>query len=210
LELANEFIQQYNVGQMDREKEAKGNLFWEGPEDIGNIETMTSSGPYAQGEQAFRSFLGQGSGGIQETRPPLKFFGPDPSEKTEEEFYGYDLSAKWDVNKNLLPEGMEPELGKGIAQAVTDVVSLPGGFQSNLGNEEEGLALFTQSMTEMAHGSKAEADIFGRPDFNWRASGRTSLKSVTSAAKLQKRVKMLVKLGQRVRQQTIKLLVNGL
>jgi hypothetical protein len=210
LELANEFIQQFNIGQMDRKREAKGNLFWEGPEDIGNVERMTSSGPYAQGEQAFRTFLDQGSGGIKETQPPLQFFGPDPSVKKEEEFYRYDVSSEWDVNKILLSEGMEAGVGKSIAQAVTDVVSLPDGYQSNSGNEEEGLALFTQSMAEMAHGSKADAEIVGRPNFNWRASGRTSLKSVTSAAKLQKRLKTLVKLGRRVRRQSIKLLCNGL
>jgi hypothetical protein len=154
--------------------------------------------------------LDQGSGGIQELQPPLKFFGPDPSVKKEEELYGYNVSAEWDINKILLLGGMEAGLQKGITQAVTDVVSLPGGYQSNAGNEEEGLALFTQSMAEMAHGSKADAEIFGRPDFNWRASGRTSLKSITSAAKPQKRVKTLVKLCQRVRRQTIKPLCNGL
>jgi hypothetical protein len=59
------------------------------------------------------------------------------------------MAAKWDVNKILLPEGMEAELGKGIMQAVTDVVSLPGGYQSNTGNEEASLALFTHSMAKM-------------------------------------------------------------
>jgi hypothetical protein len=127
--MANEFIQQYNVGQTDRQKEAKGNLFRDGPGDNGSVKPTYSSGPYAQGEQAFRSFLDQGSGGIQESQPPLKFFGPDPSVKKEEEFYGYDVSAEWDINKILLPEGMEAGLGKGITQAVTDVVSLPGGYR---------------------------------------------------------------------------------
>jgi hypothetical protein len=53
-------------------------------------------------------------------------------------------------------------------------------------------------------------EIFGRPDFSWRSAGRTSLKTITSATKLAKRVKVLVKLGQRVRRQIIKLLSNGL
>jgi hypothetical protein len=68
--------------------------------------------------------------------------------------------------------------------------------------------VYANSMAEMAHGSKSDMEIFCRPDFSWQSAGRTSLKSITSVTKLG--VKVLVKLGQRVRRQTIKLLSNGL
>jgi hypothetical protein len=143
-------------------------------------------------------------------RPDLKYLGPDPSTKTEEEFYGIDATAELDLVKAMLPGGLEHGLKKGICQAITDVVALPGGYQTNAFDGEEGLALFTQSMAEMAHGGKSENEIFSKPDFNWRASGRTGLKTITTDEKLRHRVKVLVKLGQRVRKQTVKLLINGL
>jgi hypothetical protein len=189
LEEANGFIHQYNASQQARKKEAQGgNLFREGPGGITGNLVVNSSGPYAQGELAFERLVGKHEG-EREVNPPLAFFGPDPPIKKEEEFYGFNLSTEWDINKILLPKGFDSSIGKGVVQAVADVVSLPGGYQSNVGNDEEGLALFTQSMAEMAHGNKADSEIFGRPDFTWRPSGRTSLKSVTSAAKLTKRFK---------------------
>jgi hypothetical protein len=62
----------------------------------------------------------------------------------------------------------------------------------------------------MAHGGRSENEIFGKPDFNWRANGRTGLKNITTDEKLRHRIKVLIKLGQRVRKQTVKLVVNGL
>jgi hypothetical protein len=105
---------------------------------------------------------------------------------------------------------LEQGLEKGICQAATNVVALPGGCQTNAFDGKEGLALFTQSMAEMAHGGRTENEIFGKPDFNWRANGRMGLKSVTTDEKLRHRVKVLIKLGQRVRKQTVKLVINGL
>jgi hypothetical protein len=161
LEAATKFVEQYNVGRLDRSRDATGgNLFREGPGGIGN-NPMNSSGPYAQGEQAFDKCLS-----CQENKteisPPLTFFGPDRSVKKEKNFYGFDLTTEWDVSKILLPAGMDMGLlGKGITQAITDVVSLPGAYQSNVGNDGERFALFTQSMAEMAHGSKSEMELFG-------------------------------------------------
>jgi hypothetical protein len=57
LEGGNELIQQYNAGQTDRQKEARGgNLFREGLGGI-DAESKYSSGPYSNGEEAFDRFL---------------------------------------------------------------------------------------------------------------------------------------------------------
>jgi hypothetical protein len=77
-------------------------------------------------------------------------------------------------------------------------------------DNEDGLALFTQSITEMAHGSKADLEVFGRPDYNWRAGARTGIKGITSDNKLHKQIKLLVKLGPKIRRQTVKLMTNAL
>jgi hypothetical protein len=106
LEEANGFIHQYNASQQARKKESQGgNLFWEGPGGIAG-NGANSSGPYAQGELAFEHLVGKHEG-EREVNPPLSFFGPDPSIKKEEEFYGFDLSTEWDINKILLPKGFD-------------------------------------------------------------------------------------------------------
>jgi hypothetical protein len=105
---------------------------------------------------------------------------------------------------------MESGMRRGLCNAVTDGVSLPGAYQPSVTEDESGLALFAQSMAEMAHGSKLDTEIFGWPDLNWRAAGRTSLRGINTEEKLRKRIQALIKLSQRVRKQTIRLMTNGL
>jgi hypothetical protein len=136
LEAAIEFVHWYNVGKSERQTEnTGGNLFRDSPGGIGG-NPVNASGPYAQWEASFEKFLGtQENDG--EAHPPLSFFfGPDPSIKKENKFYGFDLTTEWDVSKILLPPGLEVGLRKGVTQVITDVVSLPGGYQSNVGNDE--------------------------------------------------------------------------
>jgi hypothetical protein len=205
---SNKFIEQYNVGQMSQRKEGQsGNLFRKG---LGRNEDFH---PGATEMHPGQRTLGNHLGEVQSKahgRPDLKYLGPDPSTKKEEELYGVDATAELDVVKAMLPSGLEQGLKKGICQAITDVVALPGGYQTNAFDGEEGLALFTQSMAEMAHGGRSENDFLGKPDFNWRASGRTGLKNITTDEKLRHRIKVLIKLGRRVQKQTVKLVINGL
>jgi hypothetical protein len=190
-----------------RKKAMEATFFWKG---LGRNEGVhPGSNKMHQGNKALGDHLGEVQSKTH-SRPHLKYLGPDPSTKKEEEFYGVDATAELDVVNALLPSGLEHGLKKGICEAVTDVVALPGGYQTNAFEGEEGLALFTQSMEEMAHAGRAENDFFGKPDFNWQANGQTGLKSVTTNEKLRHRVKVLLKLGQRVRKQTVKLLINGL
>jgi hypothetical protein len=165
LELAHDFIEQYNAGQMGRQKEGHGgNLFRKG---LGRNEGVhPRSNEMHQGNKELADHLGEVQSKTH-SRPDLKYLGPDPSTKKEEEFYGVDATTVLDVVNVLLPSRLEQGLKKGICQAVTDVVALPGGYQTNAFDGEEGLALFTQSMAEMAHGGRAENEIFGKPDFNW-------------------------------------------
>jgi hypothetical protein len=175
LEAAHEFVEQYNAGQMSQRGEPQGgNLFREVER---NAEIHPGGNEMGQGQRALAEHFKE-SRTKPHARPDLKYLGPDPSTKTEEEFYGIDATAELDLVKAMLPGGLEHGLKKGICQAITDVVALPGGYQTNAFDGEEGLALFTQSMAEMAHGGKSESKIFGKPDFNWRASGRTGLKTI--------------------------------
>jgi hypothetical protein len=56
----------------------------------------------------------------------------------------------------------------------------------------------------MAHGGKAESEVFGRPDYNWRSGARTGIKGLTSDEKLRRQIKFLIKLGPKLRRQTSK------
>jgi hypothetical protein len=219
LQDAQDFIDQYNASQLSRQNlpNARGNLLQEGPVSPGPIinqhgtAALVSPGPTPnkQGTAAFEQYLEQQGQGPNE-RPDFKFLGPDPSVKKEEEFYGQDTTAEVDLVDFMTPKGLDPGIKKGVCQAATDVVALQGGYLNSVPDSEDGLALFTQSITEMAHGGKADAEVFGRPDYNWRAGTRTGIKGLTSDEKLRRQIKLLIKMGPKIRHQTAKLLTTAL
>jgi hypothetical protein len=110
----------------------------------------------------------------------------------------------------MTPEGIDVGIKKGVCQAVTDVVALQGGSLDSVPECEDDLAMFTQSITEMARGGKADIEVFGRPDYNWRSGARTGIKGITSDEKLRKQIKVLIKLGPKIRRNTAKLVTNTL
>jgi hypothetical protein len=200
---AQAFIENFNTEQAHRSQVGtSGNLFRASPGDSNALASVPGRGVQSN------AFLYGAAEGLE--RPSTDFLGPDPSTKTEDEFYNVDATSESDLLKMFTPKEMETSMKRGLCNAISDVVSLPGGYQSSVAEDESGLALFTQSMAEMAHGSKGDMEIFGRPDLNWRAAGRTSLKGVTSEEKLRKRIKTLIKLGHKVRKQTSRLMINGL
>jgi hypothetical protein len=201
---AHEFIEHYNQGKALQTHQGKLSR----PGSGGSEKPIGPKAEQTLGAEAFEKHMT--TAGNLQSRPDLKYLGPNPSVKTEDMFYGCDVMAELDLVEELLPKDIEPSLKKGVCQALADVVALPGGYQSNLSGKEDGLALFTQSMAEMAHGGKTDSEIFGRPDFNWRGAGRTGLKAVVGPNKLQSRIKLLVKFGQKIRRQTVKLVVNAL
>jgi hypothetical protein len=208
---AREFIDQYNTSQMSRQNQSigGGNLFQAGP-GSGSDKTLSGPGATRQGTTPLGNFLDPWGHDASEERPDFKFLGPDPSTKKEEEFYGQDTTAEGDLVDFMTPKGMETSIKKGVCQAATDVVALQGGYLNSMPDNEDGLALFTQSITEMAHGGKADVEVFGRPDYNWRAGARTGLKRITSDEKLGRKIKLLIKLGPKIQRQTAKLMTNAL
>jgi hypothetical protein len=192
---AQAFIENFNAEQARRSQ-------------IGGPGDRTATAPVPGRAIQSHAFLYGAAEGLE--RPSTDFLGPDPSIKKEDEFYNVDATSESDLLSLFTPKEMEFGMKRWLCNAVADVVSLPGGYQSSVTEDESGLALFTQSMAEMAHGSKLDTEIFGRPDLNWRAAGRTSLRGINTEEKLRKRIKTIIKLGQRVRKQTIRLMTNGL
>jgi hypothetical protein len=211
LQGAREFIDQYNVGQMSRRNQLAGggNLFQEGPES-GSDKPLSGPESEDHGASSFGRFLDQRESKAHEERPDFKFLGLDPSTKKEEELYGQDTTAEGDLVDFMTPKGMDSGIKKGICQAATDVVALQGGYLNSIPDSEDGLALFTQSITEMAHGGKADVEVFGRPDYNWRAGARTGIKGLTSDEKLRRQIKLLIKLGPKIQYQMTKWMTNAL
>jgi hypothetical protein len=196
-EEAQRFIENCNIERARRNQaQGCGNLFRQSP--VNNME----QGPPGGGGLDTRSnaFLYGAAEGLQ--RPSTDFLGPDPSTKTEDE--------ESDLLNLFVPKAVDIGMKKGISNAITDVIGLPGGYQSNIMEDNSGLALFTQSMAEMDHGNRSDQEMFGRPDISWRSIGRISLKSITDEDKLRKRIKTLIKLRHRVRKQTTRLMINGL
>jgi hypothetical protein len=211
LQEAKNFIDQYNAGQLSRQNQSSGggNLFQVGP---GNGNDKAFPGPKTehQGEAAFGQFFDHRGERLTEERPNFKFLGPNPSVKKEEEFYGQDTTAEGDLVGFMTLEGIDVGIKKGVCQAATDVVALQGGYLDSVPDSEDDLALFTQSITEMAHGGKADIEVFGHPDYNWRSGAITGIKGITSDEKLRKQIKLLIKLGPKIRRQTAKLITNAL
>jgi hypothetical protein len=93
LEAAHEFIEQYNARQMGHRKEGQGgNLFHKGPGR--NEEVHPGPNEMHSGQKALANHLGEMQS-KPHARPDLKYLGPDPSTKKEEELYGVDTTANW-------------------------------------------------------------------------------------------------------------------
>jgi hypothetical protein len=210
IQSAKDFIDPYNASLLSRQNQphGSGKKIQEGPES-GSDKVPPGPKANQQGAAAFERFLEQQGQGPNE-RPDFKFLGPDPSMKKEEEFYGQDTTAEADLVDFMTPKGLDNGIKKGVCQAATDVVALQGGYLNSVSDSEDGLALFTQSITEMAHGGKADAEVLGRPDYNWRSGARTGIKGLMSDEKLRRQIKLLIKLGPKIRRQTAKLLTNAL
>jgi hypothetical protein len=80
-------------------------------------------------------------------RPPMALTGPDPSAKKSDEVFGLDLGSELDLRAALLPPDLPEGVSKGLANALVDVIAIPGGFTGGT-DESEGneMALLGEAM----------------------------------------------------------------
>jgi hypothetical protein len=137
-------------------------------------------------------------------RPPMVLTGPDPSAKKSDEVFGVDLGSEVDLRPALLPPELPEGVSKGLANAVVDVIAIPGGFSG--GTEESGgneMALLGEAMEELVSQGRNQMEGAAKADLHWRSGTRTSLRQVKSLDSLRKRIKVLLKLRDKVIKHTI-------
>jgi hypothetical protein len=130
--------------------------------------------------------------------------GPDPSAKKSDEVFGVDLGSEVDLRSALLPPELPEGVTKGVANAVVDVIAIPGGFSG--GTDESGeneMALLGEAMEELVSQGRNQSEGAAKADLHWRSGKCTSLRQVKSLDSLRKRIKVLLKLRDKVIKHTI-------
>jgi hypothetical protein len=137
-------------------------------------------------------------------RPPMALTGPDPSAKKSDEVFGLDLGSELDLRAALLPPDLPEGVSKGLANALVDVIAIPGGFTGGT-DESEGneMALLGEAMEELVSQGRNQMEGAAKADLHWRSGKRTSLRQVKSLDMLRKRVNVLLKLRDKVIKHTI-------
>jgi hypothetical protein len=143
-------------------------------------------------------------GDAKNYRPPMVLTGPDPSAKKSDEVFGLDLGSELDLRATLLPPDLPEGVSKRLANAMVDVISIPGGFSGGT-DESEGneLALLGEAMEELVSQGRNQNEGAAKADLHWRRSKCTALHQVKGAGMLRKRIKVLLKLRDKVIKHTI-------
>jgi hypothetical protein len=144
-------------------------------------------------------------------RPPLSLIGPDPSTKKEDELFDFEYGSEVEVRTRMCPPGLGPDHAKSLANAVVDVMALPGGFTG--GNEEkEGsdMAMMSAALAELVQQGRSSTENATKSELHWRSDKRIGLRYIKDLNTLIKRLKDLLKLRDRVLKNMIKATVNVL
>jgi hypothetical protein len=144
-------------------------------------------------------------------RPPLSLFGPDQSMKKNDELFGFEFGSEVEARDNLCPPGLTPEQARSLANTAVDVVALPGGFTSSY-EEKDGsdMALMSAALEELVHQGRSGTENALKSDLQWRSEKRVGLRTVKDSPGLSKRLKILLKLRDRVIKKMIQSTVNVL
>jgi hypothetical protein len=91
------------------------------------------------------------------------------------------------------------------------VVALPGGFTSSY-EEKDGsdMALMSAALEELVHQGRSGTENALKSDLQWRSEKRVGLRTVKDSPGLSKRLKILLKLRDRVIKKMIQSTVNVL
>jgi hypothetical protein len=133
--------------------------------------------------------------------PPRELIGSDPSTKKDDEVFGVDISdGETELRDALCPPGLSEALAKGLVNATIDVVSMPGGFfgggESETSSSEMGV--LGEAMAELVNQKRGMNESSGRVDLHWRSEKRTAIRSLKNTSDLRKRIKVLLKLRNKV------------
>jgi hypothetical protein len=138
--------------------------------------------------------------------------GPDPLVKKDKEAFLVDLSSVFlELRKKLSPVGLPEGESKGLANGMADIVALQGGSQDggNSDDNNNGLVFIGEALEEMVNQKRMDFEGVHKTDLHRRSAKRTALQGVTTSEQLRKRIKLLIKLGEKVVKYTIKASQNA-
>jgi hypothetical protein len=141
------------------------------------------------------------NGGSLALYPPGMLMGEDPSTGKTDEVFKIDIEAsEEELQDALCPPDLSEAMAKSLMNGTIDSVALPGGLNS--GGELEGtssdVGMLGEALEELVTQNRGIAGKSGRSDLRWRSEKRTSIRSITSEAKLRTRIKHLKKLAPKV------------
>jgi hypothetical protein len=138
--------------------------------------------------------------------PPKELIGADPSTWKEDVVFGVDIGVdiadrETEVRDALCPPRLSEALAKGLVNATADVVSMPGGFFGS--GDSEGtlneMGVLGEAMAKLVNQKRGGThDSSGRADLHWRSEKGTAIRSLKNVTKLHKRIKVLLKLQNKV------------
>jgi hypothetical protein len=110
---------------------------------------------------------------------------PDPSVGKPKEYFDMVVSDEKSMIKAMSPPGVDDEATrKLLAGATLDAVQLPGRYSAEV---EDGPTSVAEAIAELAEDKRGEWAGGPRRDVQWKASNRTSLKTINSHESLQAR-----------------------
>jgi viroplasmin and RNaseH domain-containing protein len=133
--------------------------------------------------------------------PPGMLMGSDPSTGSPEELYNVDIEAsEEELQDALCPPDLSEAMARSLINGTIDSVALPGGLNS--GGDLEGttseVGMLGEALEELVTQNRGVAGKSGRTDLRWRTEKRTSIRGITSEAKLRTRIKHLDKLVPKI------------
>ncbi len=140
-------------------------------------------------------------------RPPLELAGEDPSTGKDDEVWGMDLGAgEIALREKLCPPDLPVGLQKGLMDGMIDAVAQPGGSMGGADAEVSETEILGHALNELVYQGRGgtEDGNTRRTDLNWRAQKRTTLREISSLEKLRKRIKILIKLRERMPKRIVK------
>ena len=140
-------------------------------------------------------------------RPPLELAGEDPSTGKDDEIWGVDLGAgEIALREKLCPPDLPVGLQKGRADGMIDTVAQPGGSMGGADAEVSETEILGHALNELVYQGRGgtEDGNTRRTYLNWRAQKRTTLREINTLEKLRKRIKILIKLRERMPKRIVK------
>lgn len=133
--------------------------------------------------------------------PPVELLGPDPDMKQDDKLYGLGLSTDMKLRTAMAPSDVDDSVAKDLANAMLDVVSLPGTSQNSFGDfgVEDHVSdmsmmggVLKDTLEELTQDRQGRERV--KTDNTWKSASHTTLRSLRSGDMLEPRLNELLKL----------------